>query len=170
MGYYIAIGNVIVKKNEDSGYLHEDSGWIYATADIEEMILDNAPIFQGSFNDKSNSILLPIIHWEQVISWSNLTDLFYDKYSGLFYQEGVHKLNQMHYDEIERSLKYKLSLGIGAPGFVSLNRNCRCHLPGMTPNKYSDVDRACLAYLIWLEFWCKVALETAERPAIMNMP
>ena len=146
MGYYIAIGNAVPKFDKDDGELY--ARWV-----VEETSNENAPSFIGDVCTENRNIRLPsYTGWGEFCDKVGLTELFYDRYEGLFRQHpGCVMITQEHYQTVVDALEEYQKHTKRPPGY----------------DEFGNYDYN-FARLMWLEYWMKWALENCETPAIFN--
>ena len=141
MGYTIDIGQAVLEHDEEAV-------WI----DVEPKRLEEAPAF-GEPTDYTNSRWPSYTAWSRFCSATDLNELFYVEYDGLFSSHpGVKLLTKEHKQVIDEAYeKYK-----------------KKH-PEAVPGDWKETDaEGWFGRLTWLKFWVDWALENCTVPVIRN--
>ena len=151
MGYSFYIGNAVPEFSKEDGEL--TARWVVGRTEN-----DNAPTFQndqctGSSNGRHPSYS----GWYSFCEEAGLVDLFYDERGHLLAgHPGCALLTADDLARVRAALHLRRAKSRYPPGFSA----------AMSAND-GECD-ACLARLIWLEWWISWALENCETPAIQN--
>ena len=148
MSYDIYIGQVVIR-----AYPEDDDNRIKLV--VEEMQHPDAPSFEGDeMTGKSNARHPGYHQWGEFTRRTGLHGLFFATDTGLMRDHpGIKLLRKQDLDFIRvcKEAYYK-------------------RYPHTTPGfgTYATDEDACLARLIWLEWWVDYALKNCSLPAIYN--
>lgn len=154
MSYNIKIGNA-------KPYFEKDEDELYATWEVEDQSLENAPNFPNDPTGTSNERSPAYSVWRDFADWCGLYDLLLGMDGLMYNHPGCKPLKKEHYEQIKAVLEKKKGIVVGEPGFQKLAEE------EGSMDEYG-IDQSHLARLIWLEFWVNWALENCETPAIWN--
>lgn len=157
MGYSITIGELEIDFESEERYI-----CLSAKAENHE----NAPAF-GEPTDFTNQRWPSYSAWHNFLNSVGLADIFYDENGhALGGHPGAVPINATIVEQVRQALDYRrLSNGGREPGFsVKLIQ---------VDGKFQEVDDGTnkdydLARLIWLDYWCRWAVENCGRPVIAN--
>lgn len=161
MGYTFTIGNAVPRHSKDHGELY--AGW-----EVEGATHPDAPTFPNDdMTGNSNSRSPSYTAWHDFCRQAGIFSVFYDDRGHLHAgHPGCVMIAPDELTEVQMALeryRTKATLPPGFSGWGVFNKETRAW-DNPDEGKYD----ACLARLIWLEWWMRWALENCETPAIQN--
>jgi hypothetical protein len=160
MSYDIYIGNAVPEDRSD------DDGELRIAYVVHDTVRHDAPSFPNDdLSDGRNGRHPGYTQWSTFCADAGLTDLFFNKETGLMRQHpGCFRLDQSHLDTVRAAReRWQDSHPNAQPGFD--------FSPRLMDASADDGVRGrdgVLARLLWLEWWMAWALANCETPAIAN--
>lgn len=160
-GYTFIIGNAVLESHKENGDLI--TKWV-----VKSEKNDNAPSFPNDeITGKSNTRSPNYLTWFNFCKETGISNIFYDK-SNFFRWKPFEciKLKYSTLKQIQKARKSWQKTSSKPPGFED------CPKYNKLTDSWEKVDEgkydACLARLLWLEWWMDWALVNCENPAIYN--
>jgi hypothetical protein len=125
---------------------------------VKEIRRDDAPVFPGDEHTGNSNVRSPSYGaWHDFCKATGLYELFYKPNGNLIAgHPGYMRIDEHVLEYIQAALRYYRAKTTLLPGFVSWGYGG------------ASVYDGNLARLIWLEYWCRWALENCTNPIIQN--